>query len=245
MDTCWRTACALDSSTAEIIMRITFILSLLFLAACNGSVPHGETRNSPDMNPTNESQDVPENETSPEADPQSTEPSLAVATLGAGCFWCVEAVLLQVDGVEQVVSGYMGGQTANPTYKDICTGTTGHAEVVQVSFDPAVLPYEELLDWFFRLHDPTTLNRQGADRGTQYRSAIFFHSSEQATIARKMIDAVDAAKIFDDPVVTEVAEASTFYSAEAYHQDYYFQNANQGYCRAVILPKLKKLGLKY
>tara|TARA_R110002072_G_scaffold61849_4_gene155264 strand:- start:3348 stop:4040 length:693 start_codon:yes stop_codon:yes gene_type:complete len=230
-------------------MRITLLSSLLLLTACTGTDPEGEARHTRDMNHPNEHQEATEGDSASDVDPDSaplaSDPSPAVATLGAGCFWCVEAVLLQVEGVEQVVSGYMGGATADPTYKDICTGTTGHAEVVQVTYDPSVLPYEELLDWFFRLHDPTTLNRQGADRGTQYRSVIFFHSADQATTAREMIDAVGAAKIFDDPIVTEVTAASTFYSAEAYHQDYYALNSSQGYCRAVILPKLKKLGLKY
>ena len=170
-------------------------------------------------------------------------PSHETATLGAGCFWCIEAVLEQVDGVESVVSGYMGGQTENPTYEDICTGQSGHAEVVQVTFDPAILPYTELLDWFWRAHDPTTLNRQGADRGTQYRSAIFTHSPAQ--LSQATTSKADVAPTFADPIVTEVTPASTFYPAETYHQGYYGQNASQGYCRAIIAPKLKKLGLKY
>ena len=166
-----------------------------------------------------------------------------IATLGAGCFWCIEAVLEQIDGVESVVSGYMGGETKNPTYREICTGRTGHAEVVQVTFDPSVISYKELLDWFWRLHDPTTLNRQGADVGTQYRSAIFTHSEDQSRIAAT--SKKDVQPSFDDPIVTEVTPASTFYQAEEYHQGYYFDNTGAGYCRAVIAPKLKKLGLKY
>lgn len=172
-----------------------------------------------------------------------TSPSEEVATLGAGCFWCIEAVLEQVEGVQSVESGYTGGQTENPTYKDICTGRTGHAEVVRVSFDPTVLSYAELLDWFWRLHDPTTLNRQGNDRGTQYRSAIFYHSDEQRKIAET--SKRDVQPTFDDPIVTEVTEAAVFYPAEKYHQGYYFDNTSQGYCQMVIAPKLKKLGLKY
>ena len=170
-------------------------------------------------------------------------PTEEIATLGAGCFWCIEAVLEQVEGVKSVVSGYTGGQTEDPTYKDICTGRTGHAEVVQVTFDPSVLSYAELLDWFWRLHDPTTLNRQGNDRGTQYRSAIFYHSDEQRRIAET--SKKDVQPSFDDPIVTEVTAAATFYPAEQYHQGYYFDNSSQGYCRMVIAPKLKKLGLKY
>lgn len=166
-----------------------------------------------------------------------------VATLGAGCFWCIEAVFEQVEGVQSVVSGYMGGQTDNPTYADICTGQTGHAEVVQVTFDPSVVTFDEVLDWFWRLHDPTTLNRQGADHGTQYRSAIFYHSNEQKQVAEAAIESAQPS--FRDPIVTELSQASTFYSAEKYHQGYYGDNAEQGYCRMVIQPKLKKLGLKY
>lgn len=172
-----------------------------------------------------------------------TTPSEEIATLGAGCFWCIEAVLEQVEGVKAVESGYTGGQTENPTYKDICTGRTGHAEVVRVAFDPSVLSYAELLDWFWRLHDPTTLNRQGNDRGTQYRSAIFYHSDRQREIAET--SKRDVQPTFDDPIVTEVTEATVFYPAEQYHQGYYFDNTSQGYCQMVIAPKLKKLGLKY
>ncbi len=174
---------------------------------------------------------------------QVETPSEEVATLGAGCFWCIEAVLEQVEGVKSVESGYMGGETLDPTYKDICTGRTGHAEVVKVTFDPSALSYAELLDWFWRLHDPTTLNRQGNDRGTQYRSAIFFHSDEQRKIAET--SKRDVQPTFSDPIVTEVSAAATFYPAEKYHQGYYFDNTSQGYCQMVIAPKLKKLGLKY
>lgn len=165
-----------------------------------------------------------------------------VATFGAGCFWCVEAVFEQLDGVLEVTSGYMGGHVDNPTYKMICTGSTGHAEVVQVTFDPAVISFETLLDWFWRLHDPTTLNRQGADVGTQYRSAIFFHSDEQREQATASKAAAQPA--FSNPIVTEITEASTYYPAESYHQDYYVNNKAAGYCRAVIRPKLQKLNLQ-
>ncbi|MEM9382734.1 MAG: peptide-methionine (S)-S-oxide reductase MsrA [Planctomycetota bacterium] len=170
-------------------------------------------------------------------------PTTEVVTLGAGCFWCIEAVLEQIDGVESVVSGYMGGHVENPTYKEVCSETTGHAEVVQVTFDPTVISYSELLDWFWRLHDPTTLNRQGNDRGTQYRSAIFYHSDEQRRISET--SKRDVQPSFDDPIVTEVTEASTFYPAEDYHQGFYMDNRRHGYCSNVIAPKLKKLGLKY
>ena len=176
-------------------------------------------------------------------DQTEAAPTEEVATLGAGCFWCIEAVLEQVEGVKSVESGYTGGETDNPTYKDICTGRTGHAEVVRVTFDPSVLTYAELLDWFWRLHDPTTLNRQGNDRGTQYRSAIFVHSDEQRKIAET--SKRDVQPTFDDPIVTEVTGAAVFYPAEQNHQGYYFDNTSQGYCQMVIAPKLKKLGLKY
>lgn len=164
-------------------------------------------------------------------------------TFGAGCFWCVEAVLEQVDGVLDVESGYMGGSLDNPTYKQICTGTTGHAEVVKVRFDPAVLPLQDLLAWFWQLHDPTTLNRQGNDVGTQYRSAIYYTSEEQRLAAEASKDAAQVN--FADPIVTEITEASIFWPAEEYHQEYYRNNASQGYCRFVIAPKLKKLELEY
>lgn len=176
--------------------------------------------------------------------PNPAAPALETATLGAGCYWCIEAVLEQIDGVHGVVSGFMGGHVENPTYEAVCAGITGHAEVVQVTFDPEVLPYEHLLAWFWKLHDPTTLNRQGADHGTQYRSAIYYHSDAQRDAAQKSKAAADASGEFDDPIVTEITEASTFYEAKAEHQDFYRANRNYGYCRAVIAPKLDKLGLK-
>ncbi|MEK6974730.1 MAG: peptide-methionine (S)-S-oxide reductase MsrA [Candidatus Thermoplasmatota archaeon] len=166
---------------------------------------------------------------------------LESATLGGGCFWCIEAALQQLRGVSKVVSGYAGGAMANPDYESVCSGTTGHAEVVQVTFDPAVIPYRTLLQAFFTVHDPTTKDRQGADVGTQYRSVIFTHSAEQMSAAKALIAELAADGTFDDPIVTQVLPAPTFYAAEAYHQDYYNQNGSQGYCRAVIRPKLDKL----
>lgn len=166
-----------------------------------------------------------------------------LATFGAGCYWCVEAVYDQLEGVTHVRSGFMGGHVPNATYSEICTGTTGHAEVCEVTFDPAVITYEELLDWFWRLHDPTTLNRQGNDVGTQYRSAIFYHSEEQRQQAEASKQAAAAA--FADPIVTEITEVATFYTGPEYHQDYYTENKSQGYCRAVIKPKLEKLDLDF
>jgi len=168
-----------------------------------------------------------------------------LATLGGGCFWCLEAVYQDLKGVERVVSGYSGGTVANPSYEDVCTGRTGHAEVVQVTFDPATLSYRDLLQVFFAIHDPTTLNRQGADVGTQYRSAIFYHSPEQKAAAEQVIADLTRQKIFDDPIVTEVAPLTVFYGAEDYHQGYYRANPEQAYCRATIAPKVAKLRAKY
>jgi peptide-methionine (S)-S-oxide reductase len=163
-----------------------------------------------------------------------------VATLAGGCFWCLEAVYNDLRGVEKVVSGYSGGRVANPTYEQVTTGKTGHAEVVQITFDPQALSFKELLEVFFTIHDPTTLNRQGADVGTQYRSAIYYHSPEQKEVADKVIADITAAKIWRDQIVTEVTKLDVFYPAEEYHQRYYERNPNQGYCRMVIEPKVIK-----
>jgi len=164
-----------------------------------------------------------------------------VATLAGGCFWCLEAVFDLLEGVESVESGYMGGRTANPTYEDICTGETGHAEVVRVTFDPAVISYRDLLSVFFTIHDPTTLNRQGNDVGTQYRSAIFFHSPEQEKAAREVVASLGAQKLWSNPIVTEVVAASTFYQAEDYHQEYFARVGGRNpYCTFVVEPKVAK-----
>lgn len=171
---------------------------------------------------------------SPES--QATE----VATLGGGCFWCLEAVFEIVEGVLGVGSGYAGGHVANPTYEAVCAGTTGHAEVVQVRFDASVIGYRELLEIFFGIHDPTTLDRQGADVGTQYRSAIYTHSEEQAVAARALIEALDTDGPWDDPIVTEVTPLETFFAAEDYHDEYFRQNGAQPYCQIVIAPKVAK-----
>lgn len=168
-----------------------------------------------------------------------------VATLGGGCFWCLEAVFEQLQGVEKVVSGYAGGAQPDPTYKQVCGGRTGHAEVVQVTFDPATLSYRDLIELFFAFHDPTTLNRQGYDEGTQYRSAVFFATPEQERIAHEVIAALTRDQVFDRPIVTEVAPLAKFYPAEDYHQGYYRENSEQPYCRATISPKVAKLRSKY
>ena len=168
-----------------------------------------------------------------------------VATLGGGCFWCLEAVFDALQGVEDVVSGYSGGARANPTYREVCTGTTGHAEVVQITFDPKRVSFKEILEVFFAMHDPTTLNQQGADVGTQYRSAIFYHSPEQKAIAEQTIQELDAARVWGKPVVTEVAPLTAFYPAEDYHQEYFGRNGQQPYCRVVIAPKMTKFRQHY
>ena len=177
--------------------------------------------------------------------PMKNEPDKeAVATFGGGCYWCVEAVFQQVPGVVSVTPGFMGGTVKNPTYEQVCTGLTGHAEVIQVRYDPARVTYEQLLEWFWKSHDPTQLNRQGNDVGTQYRSAIFFHDERQKKVAELSRAALDASGQFKLPVVTEITPAADFYPAESYHRDYYRRNRAQAYCRFVIRPKLHKLGLQ-
>ena len=166
--------------------------------------------------------------------------SLEVAILAGGCFWCLEAVFKEIAGVEKVVSGYTGGITVNPTYEQVCTGKTAHAEAVQVSFDPSRISYREILEIFFSIHDPATLNRQGEDVGTQYRSVIFYNSEQQKTIAEDLIAELNTAHLWKNPVVTQIVPLHTFYSAEEYHQGYFANHPEQGYCRAVISPKLSK-----
>ncbi len=162
------------------------------------------------------------------------------ATFGNGCFWCTEAIFQQLDGVIKVTSGYSGGKVANPTYKEVCTGSTGHAECLQIIYDPAVITFDELLEVFWQTHDPTTLNRQGADVGTQYRSVIFYHSEDQKVKAEKYKAELNKSGAFDKPIVTVLEPASAFYSAEDYHQNYYNNNSGQGYCKIVIRPKIEK-----
>ena len=198
--------------------------SLLLLVAASGQKP-AKTSTVPNPDPT-----------------PTPASSTSLATFGGGCFWCVEAVFERLDGVKKVVSGYAGGHVDHPSYKEVCTGETGHAEVTQIEFDPAVISYARLLEIFFEAHDPTTLNRQGADEGTQYRSVIFYHNEEQ----RKAAEAakIAARKIWEDPIVTEISPLPRFWPAEDYHQDYFRNNPNQGYCSFVIKPKLKKLQQK-
>lgn len=173
------------------------------------------------------------------------EKGLEVATFGGGCFWCTEAIFLELDGVKKVESGYIGGKTANPTYEEVSTGTTGHAEATQITFDPSKISFGELLEIFFATHDPTTLNRQGADVGTQYRSEVFYHSNEQKKIAEDYIKLLDSQNTFGKPVVTKVSPATKFYVAEDYHQNYYARNKEKSYCSYVITPKVEKVRKQY
>jgi peptide-methionine (S)-S-oxide reductase len=168
-----------------------------------------------------------------------------VATLGGGCFWCLEAVFERLRGVEKVVSGYAGGRMPDPSYEMVCSGLSGHAEVVQVTFDPSVISYRELLELFFAFHDPTTLNRQGNDVGTQYRSAIYYHSAEQERTAREVIERLQREGVWEDPIVTELAPLDRFYPAEEYHQQYFQRNPTRMYCQAVVAPKVVKLRREY
>lgn len=162
-------------------------------------------------------------------------------TFGAGCFWCIEAVFLELEGIYNMRPGYMGGKIKNPTYREVCSGLTGHAEVIQFDYDPEKITFEELLEVFWKTHDPTTLNRQGADTGTQYRSVVFYHNDEQKKLAEHFKAELNNQKIFDNPVVTEISAASTFYEAEDYHRDYYAQNTGQPYCAIIIKPKVEKV----
>ena len=178
-------------------------------------------------------------------EPKGDQSNMETATLAGGCFWCIETIFDELKGVDKVISGYSGGKTENPTYEEVCTGRTGHAEVVQITFDPSVISYKQLVEIFFYVHDPTTLNQQGADKGTQYRSAIFYHSDEQKKIAEEVIKETEASGLWDDPIVTEVTEFDKFYSAEDYHQDYYVNNKEKSYCSIVIAPKVQKFYKKY
>ena len=220
--------------------RRRFLLTLTgALSACLwGCAPHSESISS-STNQTSKS--VTQIPTTQLNVPQGRE----VATFAGGCFWCTEAFFKDLKGVEKVVSGYTGGMIANPSYERVCSGDTGHAEAIQITFDPKVITYGQLLHIFFTVHDPTTLNRQGADAGTQYRSGVFYHTPEQQQTAQSVIKEVNAAHVWDNPIVTEVTAFTNFYSAESYHQDYFALNPNQGYCRIVIAPKVTKFRQHY
>jgi len=212
---------------------------LFALAGCMGSNSPQTMENEKSGEGIDESKEASSPKENPSGKRTSEGEGVQLATFGGGCFWCTEAVFELVEGVQSVVSGYAGGNTRNPTYDDICTGQTGHAEVIMITYDPAKVSYDKLLETFGLCHDPTTLNRQGADTGTQYRSVIMYHSEEQKVAAEKW--KVEIAKEHADPIVTEIAEAPVFYPAEEYHQDYFRRNPNAGYCTVVIRPKLDKV----
>ena len=222
--------------TSKLLMIFPAVL-IVALCACTDRMNSSRSEMPVTENPSQE----------PSKESPGTEkegPRTEIVTLGAGCFWCIEAVLEQIDGISDVTSGYMGGTIENPTYEQICTGLTGHAEVVEVTFDPEVISFTAVLEYFWKLHDPTTLNRQGNDVGTQYRSAIFYHSEEQRLLAEKALKDKDEKGVFNSPIVTEITKIEKFYPAEKYHQDYYRNNKAAPYCRFVITPKLDKLGLE-
>ncbi len=177
--------------------------------------------------------------------PKNMNEELQVATLGSGCFWCTEAFFLKLNGVESVVSGYSGGKVKNPSYREVCTGLTGHAEVIQVKFNQKIISYEDILEVFWNTHDPTTLNKQGADEGTQYRSAVFYHSEEQKKIAEQYKSQLEKSGVYKNRIVTEITPFTVFYPAEGYHQNYYALNPNQGYCQYVIRPKVEKFNKQF
>jgi peptide-methionine (S)-S-oxide reductase len=209
-----------------------FSLCFLFLLSCNAKEASKTTTQNSDTN----SVAIKKNKLMEE-----TTQKLDTATFAGGCFWCTEAVFLEIKGVKKVTSGYTGGFIKNPAYREVCNGTTGHAEGIEIVFDANQVSFVELLEVFFATHDPTTLNRQGNDVGTQYRSAIFYHSDEQQKLAEEYILLIEKEKLYDKPVVTKLEKASIFYSAEEYHQNYYNQNKEQGYCQYIIAPKLDKL----
>jgi peptide-methionine (S)-S-oxide reductase len=240
-----------------LLLRFAWVIALV-AAACSGpagpsatttstQAPHAEppTAPAPTLGAAGPNASDASSGTAMPTDPSPAVPPTPAtserATLANGCFWCTEAVLERLPGVLDVTSGYMGGASERPTYEQVCTGTTGHAECVDITFDPSQIRYEALLEWFFKSHDPTTLNRQGADEGTQYRSAIFFHTPAQQAAAKAAIAAAQPG--FRDPIVTEVTAASRFWPAETYHQDFFRNNPQQRYCRLLIVPKLQKLGL--
>lgn len=220
-------------------------MSLAVLAALSipvlGCSPQGSSQSIDSATPVNYIQpQAPAGNSPQEATSDNQEQEMETATFGNGCFWCTEAVFAEVNGVVSAESGYTGGRIANPTYRQVCTGATGHAEAVRITYDPSVISYTELLEIFWKTHDPTTLNRQGADVGTQYRSVVFFHNDEQKRLAEEYKEKLNEAGIWNRPIVTTIEEAAEFYVAEDYHQDYFKLNSQQGYCQAVIVPKLEK-----
>ncbi len=212
-----------NSEIKIIVKTLAFIISTVFISLMFFSCDNTVSKNNQEKVMDNQ-----------------VKSNLEIATFGSGCFWCTEAIFERVKGVQKVISGYSGGTTDNPTYKEVCTGTTGHAECTQIYFDPSIITYDELLEIFWKTHDPTTLNRQGNDVGTQYRSVIFYHNEEQKQKAEYYRKKLEEEKIWDKPIVTEIVEFKKFYPAEDYHQNYYENNPYQGYCAFVITPKVEK-----
>lgn len=236
-------SCQCCGLPAKIMLPLASVLAVAIIAGSSPYRNQQETKqpSAGQKTPVNAG-DTPESKlTASEGPVTADEEQSTVATFGGGCFWCVEAVFLELKGVSSVESGYMGGTTENPTYQQICTGNTGHAEVIQVKFDPKVISFEKLLEVLFLTHDPTTLNRQGNDYGTQYRSAVFFHDEKQQKSAEAIKKRLDDAGVYPDPIVTEITAASTYYPAEDYHQNYFARNPNQPYCQAMIPSKLQKV----
>lgn len=217
-------------------IAVTFVAAIFFIGACGQST--NSTSNKNNMGTENKTNSHDEHIATDQT--AKNEKGIDTATFGAGCFWCVEAVFQRLEGVMSVKSGYSGGVVKNPSYKEVCNGTTGHAEVAQITYDKSKISFDELLQVFWKTHDPTTMNRQGNDVGTQYRSAIFYHNEEQKTVAEKYKKALNDEKAYPSPVITEIKPFTAFYPAEDYHQNYYNQNGSQGYCQYVIQPKVEK-----
>lgn len=226
-------------NTKNIKAAVTFVMAVLFMSACGQSKMN--TNDGAEQNSLRDKNQAMKEEVKSDADLKATSSGpIDTATFGAGCFWCVEAVFQRLDGVISIKSGYSGGTVKNPSYKEVCNGTTGHAEVCQIIFDKTKVTYDELLEVFWKTHDPTTLNRQGNDFGTQYRSAIFYHNLQQKQLAEKYKKEINDSKAYPNPIVTEITPLTNYYPAEDYHQNYYNLNGNQGYCQYVIQPKVEK-----
>jgi peptide-methionine (S)-S-oxide reductase len=227
--------------TLPLFILLLMSLSAIFASGCSPK-QNAHAKDFIDSKDSNQDQmKLETNNTKTEKNMADINANLDTATFGAGCFWCIEAVFQRLEGVDTVISGYTGGQTLNPTYKDICTGMSGHAEVAQITYNPEIITFDELLEVFWATHDPTTLNRQGNDVGTQYRSAVFYHTDEQKEKAEFYLQRLTEEKVFDKPIVTEISPLGKFYVAESYHQNYYNNNKTQGYCSFVISPKVDKL----
>jgi peptide-methionine (S)-S-oxide reductase len=224
-----------NKTTLPFFILLLMSISAILASACSPK-QNAHAKDSIDSN-----QDNIKTQNKTEKNMTNINSNLDTATFGAGCFWCIEAVFQRLEGVDTVISGYTGGQKLNPTYKDICTGMTGHAEVAQITFDPEVISFDELLEVFWATHDPTTLNRQGNDVGTQYRSSIFYHNDEQKQKSEFYLQRLTEEEVFAKPIVTEITDLGTFYVAENYHQNYYNNNKTQGYCSFVVSPKVDKL----